>query len=85
MSANRREEPRNRLLQRGRIVLNGGFTSVDCVVMDISMHGARLKVADFLGLPDRFELRLPNLPPRVVELRYRGGDGALGVRFVDAA
>jgi hypothetical protein len=82
MSANRREEPRSRLLKRGRIVFNGGFSSIDCVVLDVSRHGARLKVSDMLSVPDEFEVRMADSSPRWAELRHRGGDGSLGVRFV---
>jgi hypothetical protein len=81
MQEERRDGGRARLLQRARIVLNGGFTAFDCVILDISEGGARLKLADWINLPRRFELRVPNQPPRLVEIRHRGPQGT-GVRFV---
>lgn len=82
MSANRRIETRARQLQRARIVTNRGFTALDCVVLDISESGAKLKVPSTFGIPDCFELRIGTQTPRQVKVRHRTFD-SLGVEFTD--
>lgn len=84
MSAERRRHARARLLRRGRIVFRKGWASVDCVVLDISPDGARIKVGAMLGFPEHFELRVENGATREAVVRYRAGDVA-GVEFVDVA
>ncbi len=79
----RRQHPRSHVLRRARIVFRRGFSTLDCVVLDISGGGARLKVSEWLGLPDRFELRIENGPAHEVEVRHRSMD-VTGVQFVDA-
>jgi hypothetical protein len=83
MSPNRRLQDRFRMLQKGSIVLNGGFSAVECVVLDVSPGGAKLKLAEWLVLPTRFELRLGTQTPRLVEVCHRTPD-TVGVRFVTA-
>jgi len=82
VSQNRRRKDRFRLLQRGSVIINGGFSAVDCVVLEVSAGGAKLKLAEWLVLPPRFELRLGNQRPRLVELCHRTPD-TVGVRFVN--
>ena len=82
--ADRRRHSRVRVLRRGRIVFPGGQSELPCVVLDLSPGGARLKVADWLAVPDAFELRLENGTVRSAEVCYR--DLALtGVVFRDDA
>ena len=50
------------MLRRGNIVFRKGHSAMACVVLDLSTGGARLKVDEWLGLPDRFELRIENGP-----------------------
>jgi hypothetical protein len=78
----RRMYPRSRVLRRAQIVFRGGHTAVACIVLDLSSGGARLKVRDWLGLPDAFELRIENGPSRLAEVRHRDLEIA-GVRFRD--
>lgn len=82
MSAERRQHERAHVLRRARIVYRRGWSTLDCVVLDLSSGGARLKVGALLGFPDRFELRVENGPVREAVVRYRGADVA-GVEFVD--
>ncbi len=82
MQTNRRKQPRAHMLRRARIVYRRGHCTMDCVVLDLSDGGARLRVTEWLGLPDRFELRIENGPARDAEVRFRTFDVA-GVRFVD--
>jgi hypothetical protein len=77
-----RQHPRAHVLRRGRIVFRRGYSSLGCVVLDLSPAGARLKVEEWLALPERFELRIENGPRREAEVRYRAME-TTGVRFVD--
>lgn len=83
VKVNRRKFPRAHVLRRARIVFRRGNCSMDCVVLDLSEGGARLRASDWLALPDKFELRIENGPVRDAEVRFRSAEMA-GVRFVDA-
>ena len=52
-------------------------------MLDLSAGGARLKVDEWLGMPDRFELRIENGPRREAEVRFRDME-MTGVRFTDS-
>lgn len=82
MAAERRSTSRQRVLRRGNIYYGNGRSSVRCVVLDLSGGGARIRVDGWLGVPDRFDLRIENGPSQIAELRYRDADAA-GVRFID--
>jgi diguanylate cyclase (GGDEF)-like protein len=47
----RRREHRDRVLFRGRIILDGGFSTIDCVIRDLSSHGARVTVTGHAVIP----------------------------------
>ncbi len=79
----RRQHPRSHILRRARIVFRRGYSTLDCVILDISSGGARLKVSEWLGLPDRFQLRIEKGPVHEVEVRHRSMD-VTGVEFVDS-
>ena len=78
----KRRHPRSHVLRRARIVFRRGFSALDCVVLDISPSGARLKVEEWLALPDKFELRIENGPRREAEVRFRDME-MIGIRFMD--
>ncbi len=82
MSADRRQHDRAHVLRRARIVYRRGWSSLDCVVLDLSAGGARIKVGSWLGYPDRFELRIDSGPTREAVVRYRAAD-VTGIEFVD--
>lgn len=82
MATDQRQHSRAHVLRRGRIVFRRGFGVVDCVVLDVSADGARLRVANWLGLPDRFELRIENGPTREARICYRRIE-EIGVQFVE--
>jgi hypothetical protein len=79
-----RQHPRAHVLRRARIVFSRGYSTLECVVLDLSPAGARLKVDEWLALPQRFELRIENGPRREAEVRYRAME-MIGVSFADAA
>ncbi len=51
-----RAAPRSRTLKGGKIALNDGFSTIDCLVRNLSATGALLKVTSILGVPDQFKL-----------------------------
>ncbi|KQX34830.1 hypothetical protein ASD04_15690 [Devosia sp. Root436] len=56
MTEEHRAAPRQRVLKGGRIVINDGFSTFQCMVRNLSETGARLKVAGIVGIPDTFDL-----------------------------
>jgi hypothetical protein len=50
----KRVAPRYKVLKRGTIAFRGG--GVDCMVRNLSAHGARLDVESPIGLPPSFML-----------------------------
>ena len=52
----RRKVPRRRVLKEGMIVYADGLRVFDCTIRDISENGARLLIANTVGLPDKFQL-----------------------------
>lgn len=57
-------ETENRLVARrttlkgGRIVFNGGRSTINCTVRNLSSRGAKLTVTSVVGIPDTFDLML---------------------------
>jgi hypothetical protein len=51
----KRATPRHRVLKRGTLAFSGGGGQ-DCTVRNISESGARLDIANPLGIPDTFML-----------------------------
>jgi hypothetical protein len=84
MDTERRGSLRKRVLRRGRIVLRNGHSVIDCILVDLSDSGARLKTSGLIPLPERFTLRIDMGPTHVVEVRHRDLEHT-GVRFVEAA
>jgi hypothetical protein len=52
----RRKHPRRRVLKEGKIVFADGMRVLDCTIRDMSPEGARLLIANTVGLPDQFKL-----------------------------
>ncbi len=52
----KRKVPRRRVLKEGKIVYADGLRVLDCTIRDISENGARLLIANTIGLPDEFHL-----------------------------
>ena len=83
-----RAAPRHRVLKGARIVFNGGHSSGEVVIRDLSDTGAKIKLADLWVVPARFDLLIlnPNTgvsETRTCEKRWQHGV-FLGVRFLDA-
>lgn len=80
MSSEQRAQPRAHVLRRGKIVFRRGYGAIDCVLLDVSPEGARLRVGGWLGLPETFELRIDNGAVHEARVRYRHLD-EIGVQF----
>jgi hypothetical protein len=52
----RRKAPRRRVLKIGKIVYADGLRVIDCTIRDLSKDGARLLIANTIGVPDNFFL-----------------------------
>lgn len=80
----RRETGRIRTFLRGRIIYNHRASTMDCLVRDLSMGGARLALSETATLPDVFELVVPQKSVTYrCNLRWRRTD-EVGVVFLDA-
>lgn len=78
----RRTESRRRVLKRGKILLKGHESVVDCMLRDLSTRGARLRLNHLYVPPDRFELLIVDSGKKqLVEVRWRSGDD-IGVQFL---
>lgn len=80
MTSERRLNPRNRVLRKARIVYREGYATMECVVLDLSEGGARLRLGDWLDVPGHFELRIERGPSRMAMVRHRRA-GVAGVEF----
>ena len=66
---------------QGRIVFNKGYSTLDCVVRDITTNGAKLQVAQAAAVPERFDLVLPlRHETHHAVVRWRRGE-EIGVAF----
>lgn len=81
--ANRRAGKRTRVHKRGRLVLPHLNATVDCIVLDVSASGARLRITSSLVVPEEFDLILPfATEARRVNVRWRR-HRELGVIFAE--
>jgi hypothetical protein len=78
--AEKRKIPRQRTLKGGVIAFHNRFSTMDCVIRNLTSTGAMLKVGSTLGIPDRFELKLENEEFRWCRVKWRRED-TIGVAF----
>ncbi|MDP3258181.1 MAG: PilZ domain-containing protein [Bosea sp. (in: a-proteobacteria)] len=81
MIADRRLQTRDRLHQPARLVFNGEQSVLACTVRNHSQTGAMIRMADWIELPDTFELDIPAGDRRRVRQCWRRGDD-VGVAFL---
>ena len=77
-----RKLPRHRVLKAGKIVFSNFQCSIDVMIRDISVNGARVHVPSNVGIPDSFELFVVSegcFYPSTT--RWRTGEW-MGVEFV---
>lgn len=77
-----RQSPRQRTLKGARIVLNDKFSTLECVVRNLSGTGARLKIASVIGVPEMFELRFDDGRSFQCQVAWRKPD-EIGVTFLN--
>ncbi|MCJ7527657.1 MAG: PilZ domain-containing protein [Methyloceanibacter sp.] len=51
-----RQSPRRRVLKNAHIIFNNRRSSIDCVVRNLSAHGALLLLPTVVGVPNDFDL-----------------------------
>ncbi len=80
---NRRAERRNRVLKRGVLITNDGFSTIDCIIRDISTQGAHITVQDeYVADPSCSLLVVESGKKFTAETRWQNGRD-IGVRFLD--
>lgn len=79
--AEHRTTQRRTTLKAGHIMFNGGRSSIDCTVRNLSRSGAKLLVASVIGIPDTFDLVLPNTHKQPCRLAWRKAK-EIGVEFI---
>jgi PilZ domain-containing protein len=52
----KRKIARRRVLKEGKIVFADGMRVIDCTIRDMSDNGARLLIANSVGVPETFHL-----------------------------
>ena len=78
--AEKRNALRQRTFKKGRVVVKG-VSTMDCIIRNMSLTGARLALPDPHSLPDDFELFIGDEGlRRECEVKSRSGTSA-GVRF----
>lgn len=77
----KRKDPRTRTLKTARIVFNEGRSVIDCVVRNLSPHGALVVVPSLLGVPETFELHIERDGFRRVARTIWKREGKIGVEF----
>ena len=80
-SSRNEREHRRRVLLRGRARYAAGAISIDVLVRDLTLEGARLSALQDLNIPATFELTLENRRVADCEVVWRR-DGQIGVRFL---
>jgi hypothetical protein len=68
----RRSGQRHRALKGGTLYFNKGYSSLECVIRDISESGARIQMGETFGVPSRFTMSISGEDMRVeASLRWR--------------
>jgi hypothetical protein len=78
-----RSAQRRTTLKGGKIVFNAGRSTIDCTVRNLSRDGAKLAVNSVVGIPDSFDLMLPNTHRQPCKVIWRKAK-EIGVEFVTA-
>ena len=80
-----RGSTRTRTLLQARIDFNGGLTTIECTVRDLSETGARLEVPASVALPARFQLSVPKLGRKYQAYTKWQRSGFVGIAFEQQA
>jgi hypothetical protein len=82
MGDEHRNEQRHRTLKPGLIVFNNGFSTIECMVRNLSESGAQLKVESLNGIPDEFQLKLKDAGSARAKVAWKRGT-TIGIKFLD--
>ena len=77
----RRKAARNRSLLQGKILINDRRSVIDCVIHNLSQHGACLRVASLIGIPPAFELQIGDETSTRQCVAIWHSDARIGVEF----
>ena len=78
----RRSDPRHRVLKGGTLHFNKGYSSLECVVRDLSATGARIQMGETFGVPSRFTMSISGETTRIeASLRWRNARN-IGLSFL---
>lgn len=80
--AEQRNETRHRTLKPGLIVINDGYSTIECMVRNLSESGAQLMVESLLGIPDEFVLKLKDGGSAKAKIAWKRGK-TIGIHFED--
>lgn len=76
----RRRYPRSKMIGTGQVAVGDGYVAMECVVLDWSDGGARLRPTDVVSCPDSFTLMTTTGQTRPCQVIWRRND-TLGVAF----
>ena len=76
----KRRSPRSKRMAPATIASPDGYSTIDCLVLDWSDGGARLRPADVMSCPDTFRLITRDGSSYVCTVAWRRGD-SIGVTF----
>jgi hypothetical protein len=77
----RRSHIRRRTFKGGKLIFNKGLSVLDCVIRDMSDHGARVELGTTIGVPDTFELIIaPDRVKRSCKIAWRS-KRQIGISF----
>ncbi|MEX0852327.1 MAG: PilZ domain-containing protein, partial [Bauldia sp.] len=79
---NRRAERRNRVFKRGRIIFGDGFSTLDCMIRDLSQRGARISVEDQLTVPSKFSFAILDTGEVYAAIRRWQQGRSIGLEFL---
>ena len=80
--AERRSDQRHRALKGGTLHFNKGYSSLECVVSNLSATGARIQMGETFGVPSRFTLSISGETTRIeASLRWRNAR-SIGLSFL---
>lgn len=69
--SSRRRQRRNRTYKAGKIVFNEGFSTIDCVIKDLSETGAKIRLENAVLIPATFDLVLSDNRTWNCRVRWR--------------
>jgi hypothetical protein len=80
--AERRADQRHRVLKGGTLHFNKGYSSLECVIRDLSATGARIQMGETFGVPSRFTMSISGETTRIeASLRWRNSR-SIGLSFL---